>query len=114
MRKIVFLNEAKATTSAVRSNAINTAQKTQEYLATKADRLPADQFNSIVIKAESEAATDPESIVSRISELESIKDRTPGENAELKGLRLARTGFEKYGQNYKTTQQRLEYQKKSK
>ena len=115
MRQIIFLNEVGATTSTNRSNAVKTTQKTQAYLANKADRLSAKAFNDLVIKAEHEYKNTPlDEIRERIAELMGISDRTPQENAEFVALKKSLNGRNKYKENYKTTQERREYQSQTK
>ena len=115
MRQIIFLNEVGATTSTNRSNAVKTTQKTQAYLANKADRMSPKAFNDLVIKAEHEyKGATLEEIRERLAELMSIRDRTPQENAEKRALEIGLNGRNKYGENYKTTQERLDYQSQTK
>ena len=115
MRQIIFLNEVGATTSTNRSNAVKTTQKTQDYLTSKASRLPAKAFNDLVIKAEHEyKGSTLDEIRERIAELMGITDRTPQENAELRGLKMSLNGRNKYGEDYKTPQERKEYQSQTK
>lgn len=114
MRQIIFLNEVGATTSTNRSNAVKTTQKTQAYLTNKADRVSPKAFNDLVIKAEHEyKGATLEEMRERLAELMGIHDRTPQENAEKRALEMGLNGRNKYGEDYKTTRERLDYQKQA-
>lgn len=111
MRQIIFLNEANPITSGARSRAITAAKNTQDYFDRQASRLPAEVFNNLAIQAEHENKDSTlDEIRERIADLMSITDRTPQENAELRGLRWLLNGRNRYGDAYIDTHGRKKHQ----